>query len=301
MLSIIVCSRNKTLLTEFIENVNKTVGVAYEIIDIDNSKNNHSIFSAYNLGFSKCNYPYICFVHEDVLFHTLNWGEKIIAHLQEPNTGILGLAGSDLVTRIPGSCSGKTSCVNIIQSDKRGKKASRKNLYPENFNQSKHSTILLDGVLLCLRRGLMEKLEFDEQIGGFHGYDFDIALQSTIAGYTNYVIYDIELEHFSRGQFDGMYIRNLIAVFKKWEKHLPLIGQSITDEKYNEINKLEEKRLLKLMKKMIKYGFPTTEIIRDITYYSEIIQSPKLTRKLKTIQFSIIFKRLLYCPQNLFK
>lgn len=301
MLSIIVCSRNKTLLTEFIENVNKTVGVAYEIIDIDNSKNNHSIFSAYNLGFSKCNYPYICFVHEDVLFHTLNWGEKIIAHLQEPNTGILGLAGSDLVTRIPGSCSGKTSCVNIIQSDKRGKKASRKNLYPENFNQSKHSTILLDGVLLCLRRDLMEKLEFDEQIGGFHGYDFDITLQSTIAGYTNYVIYDIELEHFSRGQFDGKYISNLIAVFKKWENHLPLVGSSITDEKRSQIHIMEEKRLLKLTKKMIKFGFSSKEIIGETSYYTKIIQSPKATRRLKTIWFQIFINRLFYCHKYLLK
>lgn len=133
MLSIIVCSRNQTLPKEFTENVSTTVGVEYEIVAIDNSQNNYSIFSAYNLGFSKCKYPYLCFVHEDVQFHTQNWGEKIIAHLQEANTGILGLAGSDLVTRVPGACSGKTSCANLIQSDKSGKKTFCEKLFPRKL------------------------------------------------------------------------------------------------------------------------------------------------------------------------
>ena len=301
MLSIIVCSRNKTLPSDFTENIRNTVGIDYEMIGIDNSENNYSIFSAYNTGFAKSKYPYVCFVHEDVLFRTQNWGEKIIAHLQEPNIGILGLAGSDLVTRIPGSCSGKTSCINIIQSDKSGKKPSVKSFYPENFSQSKHSVILLDGVLLCMKRDLMEKLKFDEQIGGFHGYDFDIALQSVVAGYTNYVIYDVELEHFSRGHFDGKYIRNLIAVFKKWETYLPLFGPSITVERRNQINKMEEKRLLKLTKKLIKFGFSTKEIIDETSYYADIIKSPTVTQKLKTIRLQIFFKRLFSYPQHLLK
>ncbi len=301
MLSIIICSRNQTLPKEFTENVSSTVGVEYEIVTIDNSKNNYSIFSAYNLGFSKCKYPYLCFLHEDVLFRTPNWGEKIIAHLKEPNTGILGLAGSDLVTRIPGACSGKTSCANIIQSDKSGRKPSVKSFFPENYNKSRHSTILLDGVLLSLRRDLMEKLKFDEQIGVFHGYDFDITLQSTIAGYTNYVIYDIELEHFSRGQFDGKYISNLIAVFKKWRNYLPLVGPSITDEKQSQIHRMEEKRLSKLTKKMIIFGFSSKEIIGETSYYTEIIQTPKAARRLKTIRLQIFIKRLFYCPKYLLK
>lgn len=301
MLSIIICSRNKTLPSELTENISYTIGVDYEMIVIDNSENSYSIFSAYNTGFAKSKYPYICFVHEDVHFHTQNWGERIIAHLQEPTTGILGLAGSDLVTRIPGSCSGKTSCINIIQSDRSGKKPSIKNFYPENFSQSKHSTILLDGVLLCVRRDLMEKLKFDEKIGGFHGYDFDIALQSAIAGYKNYVIYDIELEHFSRGQFDKLYIRSLITVFKKWEKFLPLLEPSITDERCSQIHEIEEKRLLKLTKKLIKFGFSTKEIIEETTYYAAIIKSPKITQKLKTIRLQIFFKRLFSCPQYLLK
>jgi len=301
MLSVIICSKNKTLLGKLTKNISETIGVDYEIIVIDNTFNEHSIFSAYNAGFERSKYPYICFIHEDVCINTENWGEKIIAHLEEPTVGILGLAGSDLVTRIPGSCSGKTSCINIIQSDSSGKKPSVKSFFPENYSETKHSTILLDGVFLCLKRDVMNKLKFDEQIGGFHGYDFDIALQASIASYQNYVIYDIELEHFSRGKFQREYIKNLICIFRKWEKYLPLVGQSINDQKRSQIAQIEEERLLKLTKRLIKYGFSTNEIIAEATHYAGIIQSTKITQKLKKIRFKIFFLRLLYCPHNLLK
>ena len=188
MLSIIVCSRHKALSKDFVDNIATTVGIDYEIIPINNSSRKYSIFSAYNAGFAKSNYPYICFVHEDVLFHTQNWGERVIAHLQSPETGIIGLAGGDLVTRIPAYWSTLVYCIHITQSDKHGKKPTKHIQYPEDFKEPKRSVILLDGVMMCLKRELMNKIRFDEQFKGFHGYDYDITLQSAMAGYTNYVI-----------------------------------------------------------------------------------------------------------------
>ena len=122
MLSIVICSKNKLLSNEFVDNIRNTVGVEYEIIHIDNSENKFTIFSAYNLGFYKSKYQYLCFVHDDVFFHSQNWGQRVIAHLQDPKTGILGLAGGDLVSRVPASWSGFLSqSKNIIQSDRTGK------------------------------------------------------------------------------------------------------------------------------------------------------------------------------------
>jgi len=120
MISIIVCSRNKIPTEAFRDNVNKPIGINYELIWIDNSDNCHSIYSAYNLRASRSKYPYLSFVHEDVMFHTGNWGEKIIAHLHDPKTGIFGLAGDNLVTRIPARIMMESA--NIIQSDRREQK-----------------------------------------------------------------------------------------------------------------------------------------------------------------------------------
>jgi GT2 family glycosyltransferase len=298
MLSIIVCSRNTKLTEKFVENIDKTIGVAYEIIFIDNSKNAYSIFSAYNAGFSKSKYPYLCFVHDDVLFHTQNWGEKLIAHLQPQETGIIGFAGGDLATRVPASWSTLTPIINVIQSDRSGKKTSKIIQRPENYDQTKHSAVLLDGVCLCMKRELMKRIKFDENLSGFHGYDFDISIQSTVAGYTNYVIYDIELEHFSRGKTDASYYRNLIAVFKKWEKFLPLTGKSIDKDQCRVLPVTEEGSLMRLIKKMIRKGFTTKEIVSETAYYSTLIGSENALRNLK---MRIFFIRLFNCPQYLIK
>lgn len=298
MLSIIVCSRQSQLTAEFVENIDKTVGVVHEIIHMDNSKNAYSIFSAYNAGLLKSKYAFLCFVHDDVLFHTQNWGAKVIAHLKPQNTGIIGLAGGDLALRVPASWSSLTPVINIIQSDRTGKKPSEKIIRPENFDKSKHAVILVDGVMMCMKREQMEKIKFDENFKGFHGYDFDISIQSTLAGYSNYVIYDIDVEHFSRGKTDASYYRNLIAVFRKWEKQLPLIGKSISKTQTDELIFTEKKRLERLIKKMIRKGFTTKEIVTETRYYATLIDSKDAIRNLNMRIFII---RFFNCPQYLLK
>jgi GT2 family glycosyltransferase len=300
MISIVVCSRNKELSKAFAQNIEATIQVDYEIIVIDNSENQHSIFSAYNTGFEQSKYPYLCFVHEDVLFRTNDWGNAVIEHLQCPETGIIGLAGGDLVTRVPASWSALTPSINIIQSDSSGRKKTRHFHYPVNFTGNKRSVVLLDGVFLCMRRELFEKIRFDENFNGFHGYDFDISLQSTVAGFTNYVIYNIGLEHFSKGRKDARYFRNLIAIFRKWEKHLPIIGPGITAEQLTLINSIEEKRLFELTRKMIKRGFSKKEIVEITEHYTRIVNTPKSLKRLKYMQLRIFLTRLFQSPQHLF-
>ena len=299
MLSIIVCSRNKVLSKEFTDNIKNTIGIEYEIVNIDNSGNKYSIFSAYNLGIRKSKYQYLCFVHEDVLFYTSNWGSLVINHLQDPKTGIIGVAGGDLVTRVPASWATMISSGhNLIQSDRGGKKPTEKILKPKNYNLSKRSSITLDGLFLCMRQDLTNKIHFDENLKGFHGYDYDITLQSAMAGYTNYVIYDILLEHSSGGITDILYFRNLILIFKKWENNLPIVGQNITVEERLTIPEIEKRKLYQLTKKMVRKGFKVDEIKSEVTYYANKISFPRAAMFLRVRIFLI---RLFNCPKYLFK
>ena len=299
MLSIIICSRNKVLSKEFTENIKVTVGVDYEIIYIDNSENKYSIFAAYNLGITQSKYPYLCFVHEDVFFHTSDWGEKVISHLQDTKTGIIGVAGSDLVTRIPASWANMISQGhNIILTDNAREKPTEIILLPKNYNLSKRSSIILDGLFMCMRKDLTNKIHFDENLKGFHGYDYDISLQSIMAGYTNYVIYDIKLEHFSGGKTSILYFRNLISIFKKWENNLPIIGDNVTLEERLEIPEIERKKLYQLTKKMVRKGFGIEEIKTEVSYYANMI-SFKRARQFLSIRIFLI--RLFNCPKYLFK
>jgi len=166
-----------------------------------------------------------------------------------------------------------------------------------NYTKSIRSVILLDGVFMCMRRELMEKIRFDETLNGFHGYDFDISIQSTVKGYVNNVIYDIVLEHFSRGKTDKLYYKNLITVFKKWESYLPVSLNNSSEKMLSEITKNEDYNLQRLIKKMVRKGFKSCEIIEEVTYFAAITDYRKSVRNLEVRIFLI---RLFNCPKYLF-
>jgi glycosyltransferase involved in cell wall biosynthesis len=260
MISLIVCSRSKADLIPFTANVEQTIGVEYELIAIDNSENEYSIFSAYNEGIRLSKGDYLCFVHEDVQFHSKGWGENLTRHLQLPEVGIVGLAGGGIVSRIPDSWKNKHSAINIIQSDRKTAKAARKVTLPVGNTYLRREVILLDGVFLAMNRNVAEKVKFDETLGGFHGYDLDICMQAVTDGFRNFVVYDIELEHFSRGGRDKKYFANLIAIFRKWENSLPILLTEIEP-------KVEKKQLYRLLYKLISRGFSKPEVVEQIVYF----------------------------------
>ncbi len=269
MLSIIVCSRHEEPLPEFANNIQQTVGVDYELIHIDNSENKYSIYSAYNAGVHKAQYPHLCFVHEDVLFQTVNWGEKVLTHLQMPNIGIIGLAGGDVMTRIPAEWWTLNKSIHITHTDKSGLKPEEVLHFPVNFTGIRRSVVLLDGVFLCMKRSFFKDIRFDEILGGFHGYDYDICAQSIVAGFNNYVIYDIDLEHFSTGKMDADYLQKLDLIFRKWEKQLPLFEQHISvNQQKKLLPKLEKRRMKKMLKNLIRSGMSRTETAGIMTGYT---------------------------------
>ena len=76
MLSIIVCSVNPEAAERLQKNIAATVGtVPYEIITFDNRTVGYGICKVYNLCTEKSRYDNLCFVHEDVQFDTIGWGE----------------------------------------------------------------------------------------------------------------------------------------------------------------------------------------------------------------------------------
>lgn len=294
MISIIICSRFKEKADLLAQNIAATINLQHEIIIVDNNDNRYSIFEAYNRGVGLSKYPYLCFVHEDVLFHSINWGEMIVNHLKLPQVGICGLAGRDFVTRIPASWKVKLPAVNIIQSYPGSAKHSKKRFVPKNFQSSRRNVVILDGVLLCMKKEIFGKLKFDEELKGFHGYDLDICLQAVVLGLKNYVIYDVELEHFSKGNPDAFYYRNLIKIYKKWENHLPVMGENTPESITASIHRIETKGLSKLLKKLVRRKFSSSEIIDEIGYFTRMLNLKNENFILKTLHAEVIAVKFLF-------
>jgi glycosyltransferase involved in cell wall biosynthesis len=268
MISIIICSKNKEISSSLANNIQDTVGCEYELIVIDNSENHYSISSAYNTGIAKSKFPYLCFVHDDVEFITKNWGDKIVEFSKLPNVGLIGLAGGKAALRIPYGWTSYLPVVNIIHSlpDKNNVRVDKQELTLINGDTSPQPVVLLDGVFLCANRSLFTKCKFNEKIEGFHCYDLDISMKAFYNGFTNYVVLDIDIKHFSKGTFGTDYINGLFQVYEKWGNELPFIerGCKITPE---DLRKLEMNTLGRLRKRLVRSGMKFARIKPIINKY----------------------------------
>lgn len=241
MISVIICHRNKDYLTAITKNIDETIGTPYELIIIDNTENRYSIFSAYNEGVKKSKYPVCCFTHEDVLFYTPNWGKNVVAHFEDNSIGMIGVTGSTVQPTVPsawwynfhyGQCA-----VNILEdrtsdvSNGSIKSSGVRHYYLNPCaHQNRTEVVIADGLWFCIRRSLFTHIRFDETtFSGFHLYDADISLQVRKHA-TVYVVYDVLLQHFSRGNTHKKYYTDSLKFTKKWMHTLPHHAKHISQE-----------------------------------------------------------------------
>ena len=208
MISIVISTYRKDYLSILKENIKETIGaIPYEIIEVFNP-GKMGISKAYNHGAASAAFENLLFIHEDMKFLSQNWGEELLKSFELPNVGILGLAGNQKKTFLPtGHDIGldKYRKVFIYHSEK-----------PENDSSLKEAIPVktLDGVFLAMKKRLWQRLKFDEEIEGFHFYDMDISLRSSLE-FQNYVLPAIKVIHFSMGNFGDEWIKSCIEFHKR--------------------------------------------------------------------------------------
>jgi hypothetical protein len=232
MISFIICSTKKELNSVLKDNMASTVKVPFEIVLIDNSLNTYSIFSAYEEGVKRANYPYLCFIHEDILFRSDNVGECIVNSFEKnPDLGVLGVVGIQMLPQYPFGwwAAGYDYYVgNIISNDKKAKMV--------NYYQSGCPTktvledaVACDGLFLCIRKDLFSEIRWDtENFHGFHCYDMDICMQVVQAGKKVMVAKDLKVEHFSTGNPAESFTEGCVLFSKKWNWMLPVYVNSVS-------------------------------------------------------------------------
>ena len=94
MMSVVICSVNKNLALQVKRNIDQTIGVEWQLILLDNGVLKKSITEVYNLGAAQAKFDTLCFVHEDVLFRTKDWGRRIIDYFDhDKDLSLVGVAG----------------------------------------------------------------------------------------------------------------------------------------------------------------------------------------------------------------
>lgn len=227
MISIVICSRKGSIDPLLKTNISETIGVPFEIIWMNVTNPEPGIFGAYNAAAAKSTFDYLCFMHDDILFESKGWGRIVAGLLQDQQTGIVGVAGAVLKTKAPSPwwVSNVEDCseylrLRIVQTRGIESTSAYEELNPEKSAYAR--VVVLDGVWLCCRKDLWEKIKFDDvNFNGFHFYDMDFSLAAWDMGYTNLVTYEVLLRHGSAGHLDHKWL-SLADVFqKKWEKRLP--------------------------------------------------------------------------------
>lgn len=253
MISIIISSYQPKYYFALEKNIAETVGVPYEIIKIENP-GLMGIAEAYNKGAKKARFENLLFLHEDVLFHTQNWGEKLIKHLEDMTTGIVGVAGSDYVPTAPSGWNvGNNShhFINIIQS------FGTENPITERLSMNcVQQSLALDGVFLSMRKDVFQQFHFNEKLKGFHSYDLDISLRVALT-MKNYVINNVLIEHFSKGTLNCEWFQNNIQVRKD-------VGYNFNEKR---IPTIEFHSFLSFLDTYLKYNsVSTNSILRSLRY-----------------------------------
>jgi GT2 family glycosyltransferase len=219
MISIIICSRTASISDELTQNIDQTIGIPYELVIIDNSENLYSIFSAYNEGVKRSKYEVLCFMHDDIILKTNDWGIKVMNRFNSPKLGAIGVAGSPYYAILPGAWwSGGYICQSVYGEQELAYQSKEDNALP---------VVVLDGLWFCVRKSLFSTIRFDDStFNGFHYYDMDISLQIQQKGYKLLSVYDISIQH-SSGKLDTIWLKNALLLQKKWENNLPIFSEKL--------------------------------------------------------------------------
>lgn len=257
MISIVVSTHNPEHYRIMQKSASETIGVEFEIIPIENY-GTYSIAEAYNMGAKMAKYKYICFVHEDVIFETNNWG-LILANMMDDDSklGLIGAVGAKRLSRYSlGWCNPfllETLCGHLNQGFN-----SWDNYVYEDYSPNKSGidyVVALDGFFLFTKKEFWEENNFDVKVvKGFHGYDLDFSLQIASKGLKAAVNKNVLLCHYSPGNNDKNWLYANCRVLRKWKRIFPLKTE---DLKINDrtLYKTDLLLLFRYIKQKIKFIF----------------------------------------------
>lgn len=230
MLSIIICSVSPERLSAIRNNIGRTVGVEYEIIAVDNRERNMPIARVYNEGAVRAAYPYLFFVHEDVVFHTGGWGAFVEERLSKPDCGVIGFAGSTVKLSAYSGWYQFPDCSRSLLFQAGIDDSPRLDAWHVHLDRPFEEVVVVDGLGMFVRKDVWSEYPFDEQmLTGFHCYDLDFSLQIAASGkYRNYVCSSpkVIVEHDSAGSFREDWFNETIRLHRmKWRRFLPVCAE----------------------------------------------------------------------------
>jgi GT2 family glycosyltransferase len=214
MISIVCSTRQDD--PEFTGHLNKTTVGDIEILQYINN-GEFSLTELYNKGLDESTNDIVVFCHDDIMLKD-GWDKKIIDHFNSTDYGILGVAGTTDIGENGQWWSDTSKMVGIVKHSSDGKTWESK--YSNNFGKDIIQTIMVDGLLFAVRKDRIKR-RFNEEIKGFHFYDFDFTFGNHLDGVKVGVMFDVKITHKSIGQTNDEWEKNRLVFCNLYADHLP--------------------------------------------------------------------------------
>ena len=199
-----------------------------------------SIFRAYNLLLDLAagheDLEALVLLHQDVEIADPGFCTTLRAALADPDVAVAGCVGA-LDARSMAWWEGAVTWASFTHRyyEHGGGDLPAFTMHPEQVKPPPYARTgavdTLDGFLLVLSPWAVRNLRFDESLGRFHGYDFDICLQARAAG-KKVVTADLKvIHHHSLELLDDpdTWVEANIRITEKWEGRFPMVGAQIGD------------------------------------------------------------------------
>jgi hypothetical protein len=223
MLSLIICSINPGHLEQVTESITASIGVEFELLVWDNREQGQGLCEIYNKLATKARFPFICFLHEDILFESPDWGSLLVKlFANDPEVGVIGVAGSKYKSRMYSGWYTGVAGLDSYYITHRTNGEDHTMVQPKDEGETAHEVVCIDGVLMACRKSIWEKVKFDEQLlKGFHFYDIDFSLRSAV--FCKVVVTTaIHLVHITTGgDYGDRWIDAAILYHQKYRHALP--------------------------------------------------------------------------------
>lgn len=240
MISIIICSINPKRVENIRRNVERTIGVEYELLVRDNRGTTDGICKVYNELAKSAKGDFLCFMHEDIEFDTTGWGKIMEEQAAKPECGVIGFAGAAIKTRAMSGVHHKhyeeCNVADIVEGSDLPTKYVKYNYSGKEIAPA----VTIDGVFMFVRREVYQRVGgYDQKtFTGFHLYDLDFSSSVFDAGYINYICHTVRFAHFSKGHYSLEWYIDSLKYQEKWEAKLPFYIETPSkkviqkDEKY---------------------------------------------------------------------
>jgi len=198
MISIVICSIDTQKFTAVSRMyAGLLAGHPHEIIHIPDAR---GLCEGYNRGFAQTRGELVIFSHDDVEFRAPDFAGRLLGHMAYCD--VAGVAGTDKLSGGDWCVTGPPHSYGQVIHSGTDPGYFRVMVYSVPTRRIDRMQAL-DGVFLCSRREVVERVGFDQAtFTGFHMYDVDFTYRAFRAGYRVSVCADLCPVHAAVSSYD---------------------------------------------------------------------------------------------------